>query len=92
MSSRLTTSGHRSFAFSASLSVIVLVTQVFMMTGLKAPPTAWDSSLGVFFCFLPMAFLYEAFSHKKTREHIRMLEARIQRLEGTKPLPLELGD
>ena len=70
------------FAFSVAFGVIALVTHFYMLIRLKAPPTAWDSSLNLIFCFLPCAFMFEAFSHSKTREHIRALEARIQRLEA----------
>ena len=72
------------FAFSAALGVIALVTQFSMTLRLKAPPTAWDSPLIVFLCFLPGAFMFEAFSHLKTREHVKELEARIERLETDK--------
>ena len=69
-------------AFSAALGVIALVTQWSMTLRLKAPPTAWDPSLNAFFCFLPIAFLFEAFSHLQARAHIEALEDRIRRLEA----------
>jgi hypothetical protein len=72
------------FIVSAALGVIALVTQFCMALRLKAPPTAWDPSLIVYFCSLPSVFMFEAFSHLKTREHVKELEARIERLETDK--------
>jgi hypothetical protein len=77
------------FAYSVTLSAIILVMNLYMMSQLKTPPTAWDPSWGVFICSLPMAFFFAAASHLQTRERIKTLEDRIRRLEGDKPPPLE---
>jgi hypothetical protein len=60
------------FAFSAALSVIALVT--YIATGLSG---AW---IPPFLCFLPMTFWLAAASARKTREQIKVLEARIREL------------
>lgn len=65
------------FAFSVALSVITLVTHV--ASGLSS-----DSWIIPFVTFQPMTFLYVAFSQRRTREHIQVLEARIHRLEADK--------
>ena len=40
---------------------------------------AWQPT---FVCFLPMAFLFAAYSHRETREYVKLLEARVSRLEA----------
>jgi hypothetical protein len=63
-------------AFSAALSLITVVT--YVASGLSG---AW---IIPFVVFQPMTFWYVAASHRQTREHIKVLEARIQQLEGDK--------
>jgi hypothetical protein len=63
-------------AFSAGLSFISVVT--YVATGLS------DAWIIPFVCFLPMTFWFAVLSHQKTREHIKVLEARIQQLEADK--------
>jgi hypothetical protein len=63
-------------AFSAGLSVISVVT--YVASGLS------DAWIIPFLCFLPMTFWFAALSHQKAREHIKVLEARIQQLEADK--------
>jgi hypothetical protein len=59
-------------AFSATLSVITLVT--YVATGLS------DAWIVPFVAFQPMMFIYIAFSQRQDRRHIKMLEARIPQL------------
>jgi hypothetical protein len=63
-------------AFSAALSVITMVT--YVATRLS------DAWIPTFVCFLPMTFWLAAASHRQTREHMKVLEARIQQLEADK--------
>ena len=63
-------------AFSAALSVITVVT--YVASGLS------DAWIIPFVVFQPMTFWYVAASHRQTREHIKVLEARIQQLEADK--------
>jgi hypothetical protein len=63
-------------AFSAGLSVITVVT--YVATRLS------DAWVIPFVCFLPMTFWFAALSHRQTREHIKVVEARIQQLEADK--------
>jgi hypothetical protein len=71
-------------AFSAALSVIVVVSHISAGLRLKAPPTAVDVWVPAFFCFLPMTFFFASASHLQTRKQIKELEARIQQLEAAK--------
>jgi hypothetical protein len=71
-------------AFTAARGLIALVAHFYTALRTNASPTAWDSSLGVYFCFLPMAFWYTAVSHRNMREQVKALEARIQQLEAGK--------
>lgn len=64
-------------AFSAVLSGVALAVYI-------ASPTA-NAWVPAFICFLPMAFFFAADSHKRTRDHIRSLEARIRLLEAQRP-------
>ena len=63
-------------AFAAALSVISLVT--YVASGLS------DAWIIPFVAFQPLTFWYVAASHRQTRDHIKVLEARIQQLEGDK--------
>jgi len=67
-------------AFAAALSVITIVSNV---AGSFATGNSNVGMIG-FICFLPMAFYFASASHKQTREHIKVLEARIQQLEADK--------
>ena len=64
-------------AFSAALSAISVVT--YVASGLS------DAWIIPFVVFQPMTFWYIAVSHRQTREHIKVLEARIQQLEADRP-------
>jgi hypothetical protein len=63
-------------SFSAALCVITVVT--YVASGLS------DAWIIPFVCFLPLTFWFTALSQRQTREHIKVLEARIQRLESEK--------
>ena len=66
--------------FSAALSFITMVANV---AGSFATGNS-DVGMITFIAFLPMAFYFASVSHKQTREHIKVLEARIQQLEADK--------
>ena len=67
-------------AFSAAISVITLVGN---LVGSFTTGTS-DNGMMTLICFLPMIFYFASVSHKQTREHIKVLEARIQQLEADK--------
>ncbi len=67
-------------AFSAAISVITMVGNV---VGSFATGSS-DTGMTTLIAFLPMAFYFASVSHKQTREHIKVLEARIQQLEADK--------
>ncbi|HVW01329.1 MAG TPA: hypothetical protein VHB77_13345 [Planctomycetaceae bacterium] len=66
------------FGFSVALSVITLVGNVSgaFFTGVR------DTGMTAFIAFLPMAFLFVAYSQRAARERIVALEARIRELEA----------
>ena len=57
-----------------------------MVTNVAGSFATGNSNVGMmgFICFLPMAFCFASVSHKQTREHFKVLEARIQQLEADK--------
>ena len=63
-------------AFSAILTVITLV--AYVASGRS------DAWIIPFIAFQPIMFLYVAFSQRRDRKHIKMLEARLPRMEAGK--------
>jgi len=66
--------------FSAAISFITMVGNV---AGSFATGSS-DNGIMTLIAFLPMAFYFASVSHKQTREHIKLLEARIQQMEADK--------
>jgi hypothetical protein len=72
--------GWTPFAFAVSLSVICLIAYLF---GIR-PSHGGASEVWIipFLTFLPLSFHAACLDHRQTRDHIKELEARIQRLEA----------